>query len=47
MLIPLKKKYLVAKPRGHKSSTSNSLPKKKSIWKKLEEAAKKGHLRTK
>ena len=31
MLMPLKEKYLVPKPRGNKSRTKNNKPKKKSI----------------
>lgn len=43
MLIPLKKKYLVAKPVGcgQKKAGGNSTPKKKTIWKHLSESAKK------
>ncbi len=37
---PLKQKYLEPKPRGFKSKTSNSQPKKKSMAKLLNESAK-------
>lgn len=41
MLIPLKKKYKQGSAKGHKSKSSNGVPKPKSIWKKLQENAKK------
>ncbi len=42
MLMPLKKKYLVPKPVGcgQKKAGGNSVPKKKSIAKLLNESAK-------
>src|SRR5258706_16054194 len=42
VLIPLKLKYRVPKPKGHKSSGSSSMAKPKSIWAKLEESARRG-----
>ncbi len=42
MQIPLKEKYLVVKPRGNASKSSNSLPKKKTIWAALEKSARTG-----
>lgn len=41
ILIPLKLKYRTRQPPGFKSKTSHGTPKKKTIWKLLEENYKK------
>jgi len=41
MIIPLKLKYLTAKPRGNASKGSSGVVKKKTIWKHLQENARK------
>jgi hypothetical protein len=42
MIIPLKQKYRVAKPKGNASKSNSSIPKKKTIWALLEASARSG-----
>ena len=42
MIMPLKEKYRVSKPKGNATKSNSSIPKKKTIWALLERSARSG-----